>query len=306
MDTKSVKMEPPISKDISNLPMRDLWPALRRPLPMVESISNPGKVPRSRPLPILKRTETMLRLEHYPTLPVSKEPEMVCNHWYQSISCTNVLHTDIAALVAALKSGSSVKDCLEQFPATTFRYIKQVQQLKLFLSSPRRTKSKVYWFYGPTGSGKSREAARRFPQAYWQAGKEWFDGYDGTSDVVFDDLRPTSIAFQLFLRMLDWTQMMVEFKGGYINFAPKRICVTTLHDPFTFTPVGEAAEQLERRIKVCIRFSNFDLPERIDLKTYRTNINIKDAVPAPAAPVVMNTGAGVVHLDLEKDDDDDN
>lgn len=51
----------------------------------------------------------------------------------------------------------------------------------------------VYWFWGPTGSGKSREAWRLALESgsFWVAplSLDWFDGYIGQDVVLFDDFR---------------------------------------------------------------------------------------------------------------------
>lgn len=60
---------------------------------------------------------------------------------------------------------------------------------------------KVLWFYGGTGSGKTRETVRLCRELYpdsWtmlDVSRGWFDGYDGQEAVILDDLRSGHLAF---------------------------------------------------------------------------------------------------------------
>lgn len=47
---------------------------------------------------------------------------------------------------------------------------------------------------------------------------------------------------------------MVEWKGDFVNFAPRRIWVTTVHSPAAFSPMGEDEKQLLRRLDRIIEY----------------------------------------------------
>lgn len=124
----------------------------------------------------------------------------------------------------------------------------------------------VHWFYGPTASGKSREA---FLQAGEDAyivpstGKFW-DGYCGQTKVIFDDFRPQQIEFALFLKILDRYRMQVEVKGSSCKLAATKFWITTPQDPLaTYTQhnhntgqdyIKENINQLVRRCTEIRRF----------------------------------------------------
>jgi hypothetical protein len=57
---------------------------------------------------------------------------------------------------------------------------------------------------------------------------KWFDFYNGISDVIFDDFNGGFPITEL-LQMLDRTPKQVENKGGFVNFAPKSIVITSNH-----------------------------------------------------------------------------
>lgn len=45
--------------------------------------------------------------------------------------------------------------------------------------------------------------------------------------MVFDDFRPWWCQFSYLLRLLDRYPIRVQVKGGYVNFVPEEIIITT-------------------------------------------------------------------------------
>ena len=122
----------------------------------------------------------------------------------------------------------------------------------------RSWKTVVFWFYGPTGTGKSFAAMEYAKDAYWKmGGNKWWDGYDGQSDVIIDDYRKDLCTFNELLRLLDRYPLLVERKGGSMQFLAKRIFITS---PFSPSGVWEGRieedlAQLMRRIEHVERFA---------------------------------------------------
>lgn len=124
----------------------------------------------------------------------------------------------------------------------------------------------VYWFYGPTGSGKTRKAIEIGEEegGYWISNDfQWFDGYRGQPVVIFDDLRSGSLRFNFLLRLLDRYRLQVPIKGGFTWWIPRKIIITSPTTPdvvFRNKDTGEQwdhIDQLHRRISKTVEFKCF-------------------------------------------------
>ena len=74
----------------------------------------------------------------------------------------------------------------------------------------------VDWYYGATGTGKTKAAWMKLPGAYFHAADnmKWWDGYDMQKTVIIDDFRQEKCSVAYFLKCFDRYPMRVEFKGG--------------------------------------------------------------------------------------------
>lgn len=127
---------------------------------------------------------------------------------------------------------------------------------KQLYSQKRNWITKVYWWYGATGTGKSKKAFEMFPEAHVQRIPKWWDGYDNHSEVIMDEYRCDWFTFSNLLGLLDRYSMTVESKGGVLNFAPKYICITTNKHPKDMWSgrTEEDIAQLLRRITEIVLF----------------------------------------------------
>lgn len=86
--------------------------------------------------------------------------------------------------------------------------------------------------YIQTGSGKSREAYQQYPHGYYKMPtSKWWDGYDRHEVVIIDDYRRDLCSFGELLRLFDRYPLLVETKGGTVNFVAKTIVITTPKAP---------------------------------------------------------------------------
>jgi len=88
----------------------------------------------------------------------------------------------------------------------------------------------VYWFHGPTGSGKTRKAIEIGEAAgsYWISNRDlqWFDGYCGQKVAIIDDFRRDFCTFHYLLRLLDRYNLDVPIKGAESRWMPEVIIIT--------------------------------------------------------------------------------
>lgn len=180
--------------------------------------------------------------------------------------------TEIAAACEAIREGARLETVATEHSTTYVKYYRGLIQLHAIIQPKRCFKSTVLWLYGETGSGKSRCARQVADTAtangwssYSKSGSnKWFDGYGGDQCLIWDELTE-EFPITLLLQILDRYELQVETKGGYVNFNPKLIIITTNYSPGeTFININEKHMQaLHRRINHCLEFQG---PIYSDLK----------------------------------------
>lgn len=178
---------------------------------------------------------------------------------------------ELTAAVEAIKGGSTMRELAlgDETAVSVVKFSKGLTTLRSLCAAPRdpTRPPTVYWLHGSTGTGKTRAATEfatymfgaEFADPYWLScgSLRWFDGYDGQPVAILDDFRakqlPGAGGFSFFLRLLDRYPMAVEFKGGFVNWAPQIIIITCPKCPEScFSTrnehVPEDIRQLLRRI----------------------------------------------------------
>lgn len=150
------------------------------------------------------------------------------------------------------------RELYEEHPGAYLRFGQNAERIRTLYPSPLREPPTVLWFYGPTGTGKTRKVYDKYPDLYAvpPGDIKWFDGYHGQPVCLFDDLRDSDIKFSFLLRLLDRYPLFVPIKGGFTQWKPTTVVVTC---PFRYTELfgdatGEDLEQLGRRITTTVHF----------------------------------------------------
>lgn len=110
------------------------------------------------------------------------------------------------------------------------RYFRSFERYLCMKTKPRSFPTVVRVFVGPTGTGKSKWAMDNYPDAYWKQRSKWWDGYCGQETVVIDEFYGW-LPFDLMLRLLDRYPLLVESKGGQIQFVARNIIITSNRAP---------------------------------------------------------------------------
>lgn len=145
-------------------------------------------------------------------------------------------------------------------PEYSARFTKWIDRQHQAFAPQRSWQPLVYWFYGPSGTDKSRIANAVCTSTYFKApDTKWFDGYDNQTVVVFNDFRKSTFTFSYLLDLLDRYSFAVEVKCAVVNMAARCFIFTSSksHSELWSEIAGQQNEnlyQLTRRITKEVRF----------------------------------------------------
>lgn len=137
----------------------------------------------------------------------------------------------LLTIQTALKdNSSSIEDVADNEFDLWVRYYRAFEKYSTLKTKPRNHPVEVHIAYGPTGTGKSKWAMETYPNAYWKQRSKWWDGYFKHETVVIDEFYGW-LPFDLLLRLLDRYPLLVETKGGQVQFVAKTIVITSNTPP---------------------------------------------------------------------------
>lgn len=173
--------------------------------------------------------------------------------------------TDLEKIAQDL-STKSIEEVTEENPGFALLHLKAMRSFKHELQYIKTTWNEfkpktVLWFYGETGSGKTRTAmeisrGRKF--WVWNGSLQWFDGINAECTLaILDDFRAIKGEFNLLLRLLDGYPVSVPTKGGFTIWNPEMVIITTPYDiKSTYQFLDENVDQLLRRVTEQRNFTN--------------------------------------------------
>jgi len=184
---------------------------------------------------------------------------------------------DLTKLKSDLLAGEPLHKLVVQ--TENNQQLRFLQNMSAYVTlSHKYQKKNVYWFWGPTGTGKTRTAIAACPEGdTWFAkfSGQWFDGYSGQGYVIIDEFRAKNWPYDLMLRLLDGYELSLPVKGGFTKWCPHTIYITCPLDPEEVYH-GQMAhhgsiDQLKRRI-TAIRHFDEEVDDPIPVQ-YRNNNN---------------------------------
>lgn len=162
--------------------------------------------------------------------------------------------TDLVALQTMLRSGASLADVADEHFSNFIRYPRGIAAYLDTRTRPRNFRTQCVWFWGRTGSGKSRlayeESSALCGGSVCYLGDpslKWFDPYRGEKGIVIDDFDGTA-SVPVLLRLLDRYPLRVPIKGGFMECAARIVWITSNKAPEELYGEHHQFEALLRRI----------------------------------------------------------
>lgn len=154
--------------------------------------------------------------------------------------------------VLQLARAGNIQEIEDQFPAIFIRYHSKLMGLFRPETPIILDELQNEWWYGATGTGKSKELWRLYPNHYQKSLNKWWDGYTNEETVAIEEWSPKNDVTSSFLKIwADRYPFSAEIKGGTLQkIRPKRIIVLsnfTVDDCFF---LSNNLEPIKRRFKM--------------------------------------------------------
>ena len=165
--------------------------------------------------------------------------------------------SDLVALKEEIKNGLSVDDIVLDRPHLYHQYGRALTRIETIVlrSKFRSWMTKGYWYWGPTGTGKSHASFQDYdPKTTYVKclEDEWWCGYVGQETVLLNDFRG-EIKYGQMLNLCDkWPHMVKVRNKEPVPFLAKKIIVTSsLHPVKLYAKLNfdDSIEQLLRRFE---------------------------------------------------------
>ncbi|AGA18441.1 hypothetical protein [uncultured marine virus] len=149
-------------------------------------------------------------------------------------------------LAAAGKIEEVDDDIYVRFYGTLKRIKEDHQQVP-----PAQAELNFHWFYGASGTGKSRAAYAENPNLYIKNSNKWWDGYVDQPCVLIEEWDPNLAMMASHMKKwADHHPFSGEIKGGTKMLRPPKIIVCSNYTIQECFPNEQDWKPLERRFKV--------------------------------------------------------
>lgn len=155
----------------------------------------------------------------------------------------------------------------DKFPGEYFRYQERIRSLRIRPAIPLDGELEHEWWYGTTGTGKSRRLWDMYPDHYAKELNKWWDGYCDENIVAIEEWAPKNECTASFLKVwADRYPFPAQIKGGSLKkIRPRKIIVLSNYSIDQCFEKAEDRDPIKRRFKV-IHFPEMFMP-RFVLRT---------------------------------------
>jgi len=174
--------------------------------------------------------------------------------------------SDLLELKSFIDGGKSLKEVSEEFFGTFLRYERSIRSYLGMHAEPRtwKTVTQVHW--GRSGCGKTYAVWNQHErESIWTMGRSggsgvWFDGYIGQDVALLDDFYGW-VPLSIMLQLMDCYPCLLPIKGGFINWRPKFLYITSNKSWDEWYNWQEFGEEMKRAFRRRIdKIHHFDKP----------------------------------------------
>lgn len=154
--------------------------------------------------------------------------------------------------VLQLARSGKLQEIEDKFPSIFIRYHAKL----LGLYKPERPiileTLENEWWYGETGTGKSRELWRLYPEHFQKSLNKWWDGYNNQEIVAIEEWSPKNECTSSQLKIwADRYPFCAEIKGGTLQkIRPKKIIVLSNYSIDECFANSQDLDPIKRRFRV--------------------------------------------------------
>lgn len=163
---------------------------------------------------------------------------------------------DLLEIQKLLDNGTGMKEIAQSNFSQWLQYGKRFEAYKQLIEPVRTWKTEVHVYWGKTETGKSTKAFEEHPEAdvvkYTKG--DFIIGYTGADTVIWEEFDPCECPRALFLTLTDRYKCNINIKGGERNWKPKKIIITSNHDPILWYSGEAEPRAVQRRISSVLFF----------------------------------------------------